>query len=304
MSSYLGIAETVLLEQRRPLSSRAILRLAFAAGHVPHHLYGQTQHKTLQARLSEDILYRGDRSPFFRTEPGKFFLRRFIYDESIPSKYRQEMTAPRRRRSLFKGAALSIDCSSAAQLQETKELNFNLLRRVLLDGGAKYVRSFKRSNDALIVLGCAVVVRDGLLLSYRSGSYRSINDSDVKKRTVSFSTLVSHLDPDLFSFDEFGIVDASVRAALLDLGFQGASYAPAHKDFKVADVFPLRHDFSGRRAIVVVVKVNAPSWFEPWRRRLSISEFRWINPDVPENDPEAFDSLSRKVIEQYHEALH
>lgn len=303
MSSYLEIAEKVLHAQRRPLSARAILRLAFSHNYVPHHLHGQTQHKTLQARLSEDILSRGDRSAFFRTEPGRFFLRQFMYDESIPSKYRQEMTAPRRRRSLFKGAALTIKHPDDKRLDETDELTFDVLQKILADGGAKYVRSFKKHSDTMLVMGCAVIVRDGRILSYRVGSYRSLSGCDEEKRSVNFTTLISNLDPDLFSTDEFGIVDASVRAALLDLGFQGTSYAPAHRDFYVKDVCPLRYEFLGRRAVAVVVQLVAPPWFEPWRRRLSISDFRWIDPAVPENMPDAFDNLSCEVLNKHRNAL-
>lgn len=304
MSAYLEIAETVLLNQRRPLTARAILRLAFGTGDVPHHLYGRTQHKTLQARLSEDILSRGDRSPFFRTEPGKFFLRRFLYDENIPSKYRQEMTAPRRRRSLFRGAALAISPEKATALVDEKRLTFDRLTSALASGGAQYVKSFKKKSDLVIVLGCAIVVRDGRVLSYRSGAYRAISEADVQKRSVNFSTLISNLDPDLFSTDEFGIIDASVRAALYDLGFQGRSYAPAHRDFHVNSVSPMNYEFAGRRAVVVIVKIGAPDWFEPWRRRLSISDFRWVDPEVPENLPESFDHLSKEVLDRYREALH
>jgi hypothetical protein len=74
---YLNIAENVLLKASRPLTPREILDFAFIDGLVPSHLHGHTQHKTLQARLSEDISHYLDQSRFFRTAPGRFFLRAY-----------------------------------------------------------------------------------------------------------------------------------------------------------------------------------------------------------------------------------
>jgi hypothetical protein len=92
MDAYLDIAETVLRSLRRPLTPRAILNAAYKAGIVSDRLYGKTQHKTLGARLSEDLVQRNERSAFFRTAPGKFFLREFLSDTSLPEEYRRPVT--------------------------------------------------------------------------------------------------------------------------------------------------------------------------------------------------------------------
>src|SRR5437763_111510 len=84
LETYLEIAEAVLRAARRPLTARAILDAAYRGGIVPTHLYGKTQHKTLQARLSEDILLRKLESRFFRTDPGYFFLSELRSDPKIP----------------------------------------------------------------------------------------------------------------------------------------------------------------------------------------------------------------------------
>jgi len=76
VDSYLAIAERVLEEARMPLVPSEILRRAYLADAVPPQLYGRTQHKTLQARLSEDILLKRERSAFFRTDPGHYLLAR------------------------------------------------------------------------------------------------------------------------------------------------------------------------------------------------------------------------------------
>ena len=100
MDSYLKIAEVVLRSAHRPMSAKAILDVAYKAGVVPTHLYGKTQKKTLQARLSEDILRHRDTSLFYRTEPGQFFLSEFLSDPTIPDDYKVPFPARRRTRDL------------------------------------------------------------------------------------------------------------------------------------------------------------------------------------------------------------
>jgi HB1, ASXL, restriction endonuclease HTH domain len=84
LDAYLQIAESILKIERRPLSARAILAAAYRHGLVPMHLHGNTQHKTLGARISEDIITLHDDSLFFRTAPGRFFLREFLTDVTDP----------------------------------------------------------------------------------------------------------------------------------------------------------------------------------------------------------------------------
>src|SRR5204863_3540845 len=95
---------------------REILRRGLSSGIVPSSLYGKTQHKTLQARLSEDILSRRERSPFFRTRPGYFFLREFLTDPAIPAEFRTPIVARRRRPELAYHEALAVDRGSANDL--------------------------------------------------------------------------------------------------------------------------------------------------------------------------------------------
>jgi len=69
----LAAIEFVLKTEERPMSSREI---AFLVKNETHHLQsGKTPWKTTNARLSEDILKKGEMSKFLRTDQGKFGLR-------------------------------------------------------------------------------------------------------------------------------------------------------------------------------------------------------------------------------------
>jgi len=96
MDTYLEIARTVLKRTRQPLSARQILKTALQMQLVPRDLYGRTQHNTLQARLASDILRHRSNSSFYRTGPGRFFLRALQSDPSLPLRYKHEYQAPLR----------------------------------------------------------------------------------------------------------------------------------------------------------------------------------------------------------------
>jgi hypothetical protein len=111
LDTYLEIAEKVLLSTKRPMSPKGIVDAAYRAKIVPSHLFGKTQHKTLQARLSEDILRHRNSSKFYRTEPGMFFLSALISDSDIPEKFKQPFAARRRTRDLMREPVLALKYS-------------------------------------------------------------------------------------------------------------------------------------------------------------------------------------------------
>ena len=88
--SYLEAAQAVLRARGKPLSAREILYDAKKYGFLAPHLHGATMHKTLHARLSEDILKPRFRSIFYRTSPGVFFLRELSNDPNVSSRIRNE----------------------------------------------------------------------------------------------------------------------------------------------------------------------------------------------------------------------
>ncbi|MEM9683610.1 MAG: HTH domain-containing protein, partial [Pseudomonadota bacterium] len=111
MDAYLEIAESVIRATKRPMTAKAIISAAYRAGVVPQHLYGKTQDKTLQARLSEHILCHKFDGVFFRTEPGHFFLTDLLSDPSVPEKFKQPFSARRRTRDLYSSPVLAIEVS-------------------------------------------------------------------------------------------------------------------------------------------------------------------------------------------------
>ncbi len=296
MESYLEIAKRVLSCERRPMSARAILSAAYRSDIVPHHLHGKTQHKTLQARLSEDILKFKRNSVFYRTKPGHFFLTEFQADPEIPEKYRTPFPARRRTRDLLKGPLLAVD-RDAIPVRAFGDDAWKWLSTAFAGDHLLY-RDPKENRDGLAFLWTfAMVYRGNQVLSYRVGRYRDDRDSFANKRTVGFANVVHSNYCTLFNHDDHGILESAVTAASTDLDlassldlFYKTERAPRLESICVSDT-------GGNPAYVAVVRLECPDWFEPLTRRLSLNDLQWLDFSTPPNHIEDFDPWSRMVIE-------
>ncbi len=301
MGSYLEIAEAVLRSARRPLSARAILNEAYAARIAPSHLHGKTQHKTLQARLSEDILHRREHSLFFRTKPGHFFLREFLTDKSIPAEYRQPIVARRRTRDLFLGPALSLNYAEIRKLlPQGKIAGAELVQDIYRTGTYRYIDPKSATDMDVLLWSVSALTRPGKILSYRIGRYRDDRDDFADKRSIAFSTLVSENDRTLFDNGTLGISDSALFAVATDLDIPMPEALSSEATFEHAIRFlTWQPEFADHRAIMAFVEVKAPDWFEPSAFKLSLNDMRWLDTTTPPNNWEDFDPWSRTILSYY-----
>ena len=72
--TYLRVAETVLAKALSPLKAREIVERGIEQGLFGDHVMGRTPEKSMQARLSIDILTRAGFSRFVRTARGRFLI--------------------------------------------------------------------------------------------------------------------------------------------------------------------------------------------------------------------------------------
>jgi HB1, ASXL, restriction endonuclease HTH domain len=305
LDSYLNIAEAVLVRARRPLSPREILRQAYNDELVPSHLFGKTQHKTLGARLSEDILLRRDRSAFFRTNPGYFFLRKFLADASLPERYRTPIVARRRERELERGAALCFspeDISDASATDFTISVKFVL--KLLRSNRFNYAGGKDRTPEEIIVWSFVVIVRNTKILTYRIGRYRDGRDSFTQKRSIGFFRPICETDRTLFDLKDHGIVSSGVRAASIDLDFpQNVMGEEEYRARSDLSCFLVHKSISGVTNLLALIRFECPDWFEPTKRRLAINDLQWLDLRTPINYIEDFDPWSQLALSKLTEHL-
>lgn len=297
VDAYLAIAINILREARRPLSAREILKRAYPAGKVPRHLHGRTQHKTLGARVAEDILEHGDKSAFFRNAPGRYFLTEFLNDISIPSAYRQRFMARRRKRQLAQPRPLTF---KAADLPGHRGLEFipidtilDLLKKEI----HYYPKSTKHLNsDDVAVWTFVIIFKDSKVLTYKHGQYREDRDTFHQKRAIGFFAPVIEGDRTLFDLQDHGIVQRGISTISIDLGIN-TSINLASKDKNIAFLECIVRYVDGSGAAVLsVIRFNAPDWFEPYTRRLAINDLCWIDIGTISENLEELDPWSAAIV--------
>lgn len=299
MDSYLDIAYQVLRAARRPMSAKSILEAAYIAGIVPKHLYGKTQEKTLQARLSEDILYRRNTSVFFRTEPGYYFISDYLYDPNIPEKFKEKFSARRRSRDLIRGPVLSIHTDFVKIFDYGRSFKWEeFISKANSAGCVRYIESEELNGSSLVVWTFSLVRRGKGVLSYRQGRYRDGRDSFYNKRTIGFPGIVSINDMTLFSSEDFGVRDNALYSIVSDLDISlnaGTEELPLPNPVGLMRV---AHN-ADSDILLLLMDWVCPNWFEPTTRRLSINDPIWIDWDNPSNNRDDFEPWSQAILNKY-----
>lgn len=297
MDSYLDIAHKVLRASRRPMSAKGILDAAYRAQIVPEHLRGKTQHKTLQARLSEDILHHRSSSLFFRTEPGLFFLYELISDPNIPEKFKEIFPARRRTRDLQNEHALGISRDFLKRWRDNSD-SCDLVEMLTDAEHHEAIRYVPQSGDSdyATLWTFSLVRRNDEVLSYRIGRYRDDREAFANKRTIGFPGAITISDRTLFSQEDYGAAENALRALLLDLNLSPQSFIGQHQD-KPSPIFTFEAEGDdGVTVLLVVLEWTCPDWFEPTTRKLSLNDPCWLKLSIQPNNIDDFEPWSKTTL--------
>lgn len=296
MDSYLQIAQTVLKSARRPMGAKAILDVAYKAGVVPNHLYGKTQQKTLQARLSEEILHHRETSLFYRTEPGQFFLTEFLDIDDIPDEWKKPFPARRRTRDLTKDNTLAVKQAFLARWRQSCANATAFFRAAEAEDAIAYMHPDEvKCRGYCSTWTFAMVVKNDCTLAYRVGRYRDDRDHFAKRRSIGFPSPLTFQDVTLFSRDHLGAEDSAADVLMQDLDLSYASFhGPGKRRPEIERIMVVEEDEA--LDVVIVLKWHCPEWFEPTTRRLSLNEPHWLSNSIKHNDFDDFEPWSSKIL--------
>lgn len=299
MDSYLNIAEDILGRFNVPLTAKQILSYAKEYNLVPSHLHGKTQHKTLQARISEDILLRRWRSSFMRTEPGHFVLRSRAENLlELNGGRLDEFPAPRRSDQLrqFNVLCANInwskyedDFQKRGQTFSFESLqNFNFEYRKLADIWNSPDYSFAR----LFVM----MVRDNKIAVFGPNHSKKSPDGSSSEKAIGLSGYIKDEDANLFSSDKFGLTEAIHRTVIE----QFHMLLPQNKLLELAKVSIkglLRTPTSEKEnSFLVVASFECPIEFDLVRQMGKTSGSEWSPAPDRRNDLDEFETISKMVI--------
>lgn len=195
MASFLDAAYRILREENRTLTAREIVSLAVQRGLL--ETSGATPWKTMNARLSTDILENKEQSRFMRADSGRFALASWKKDV-------REWIAPRRTIALFDEDILVFDRSHLRQFVPDDGLSVNNpAHDRLISLCYPMRRRIAEENTAVVQLVSAYIVQhDERVLTYR----RSKRLPESRLHGVYSAIFGGHINPDdimpLFRFSD------------------------------------------------------------------------------------------------------
>ena len=299
--AYLNVAEQILLGLRRPLRPREIINAAYAHQLLPLHLHGSTQHKTLHARMSEDVAENPTSSRFFRTGPGVFFLRSLLDDPSIQPVFKEPYFAPPRRRELRRERILTLDRSEPdweAGLDPI--VNLKRLETEFVRGRYRFItpRELDRRQSGVAVHSFVLVFHQETVLSYRCGKFFPDTAPLKGKRSIGLGGAVYASDPDMLFEDMFGIIASGINELGHGIGLSKVLSEQARYGGLVQPYLAVLVSGAGSRPGVmhVVLAYECPSDFRPSKAALSVSDLRWLDIRNPANTLNGFDVTSELLF--------
>jgi hypothetical protein len=228
--TYLRIAEIVLASALSPLKAREIVDRGIERGLFGDHILGRTPEKSMQARLSMDIVNRTGQSKFLRTERGRFDLR-----AKLPHSTNTTGTEYFAEKRVLRTPKEEVLCTSQNAFEEV--LTFQgidtdatpILGRMLRDDSIEYVSRSEAEvrNDAKQFI-TYVVVQCGQQLLLFKRSYLSRAAEFLRgSKCVGFGGHVSQADFDILSLDDRGISACARRELMEELHLPSAEVEPA-----------------------------------------------------------------------------
>jgi hypothetical protein len=223
--TYLRVAEAVLASAALPLKAREIVERGIERGLFSDHVMGRTPEKSMQARLSVDILNRGEKSKFVRVSRGRFTLRSKLSnpdrsnDSLVDSDTQTEYIAPRRT---LRFPAEEVLCVNESEFRQT--LTFQgietdtdqLLPRLLGASTTQYIlRSEAENRDDAKQFITYVLVQSGQRVLCFRRSYLSRAAEFLRgSKCIGFGGHVTAADDDILSHVDRGLSAASTTSLI------------------------------------------------------------------------------------------
>ncbi|MGR9432757.1 HTH domain-containing protein [Rhizobium leguminosarum] len=283
--TYLWVAETVLRKHKRPLTARALVDYGLEDELFPAAGLSRTPQKSMQARLSMDIL-NNEQSAFIRTGRGRFFLRELLERQELgaPSAlkvYRAErrtpvpstetvLAIPKGTYEGFLGYQGIGNTEPPNPFATMSNANIAYLPRSLAETDDRFKQ----------VITYTVIQYQSKILTFRRGLYNRAAKFLRGAHCVGFGGHVNEDDRDLFSYDDLGIRQNAAREISEELMLPDGRPQINPKNLEFLGVLNDDSSDVGIRHMAVVLRYWVDDWTQ-WksvgRGEASINKIRWLD---------------------------
>jgi predicted NUDIX family phosphoesterase/dephospho-CoA kinase len=284
-SEFLIVARRLMETERRPMSPRELVDMGQKQQLFSDNVAGKTPFQTMKSKLSVHIRRFGDVSPFVRTAPGRFYLRRLL-DGKKPPFDAKPIRPPKIREKVLVYRTAELDAVTTWQgLQTTwKRAAKTILTRLQ----PHYIHRFdvEQDNEYTQVLTYVLVCKGDSILAYRRGTYNRVDKFLQGALCVGFGGHVVETDLDLFNVDSLGIFECASRELMEELKLPSADIQRLRQRDGLEVIGIINDDSSdvGRRHLAFVMRYEVSSdarWNQPERGEKAITQLRWISMQDP-----------------------
>ncbi len=292
--TYLWAAEQIIRKHGRPLSAAEIVTFAQSSDLFSNAMYSKTPQKSLQARVSIEIIRNKEKSKFVRTAKGRFFLREFLipdksFDE-VPAFHSERplfavYEAPRREPSPSKERVLVIPqkhFKDVLGFQGLRADNGRLVSR-LIKGRLEYLpRTVAEGTEAYKQVVTYVLVTCGdLVLTFERGRFSRVAEFLRGSLCIGFGGHVIEEDRNLFSYRDGGASENALRELTEELA--GVGNLKKGREESGLEIIGIINDDSsdvGRKHVAVVYRYRIQDW-ATWQKvsrgEASVNKLRWLD---------------------------
>lgn len=308
--TYLWVAETVLRKHKRPLNARALVNYGLEDGLFPAAGLSHTPQKSMQARLSIDIL-NNEASVFVRTRRGRFFLRDLIpagldWDPSALTIYTAERRAPRPSTEMV----LCIPSTTYKIFLGFQGIGHvgqaNPIEYLTGDQIVYLERAAAETNDDYKqVVTYTVIQHQSKILSFRRGLYNRAANFLRGAQCIGFGGHVTDDDLDLFSVNDFGVRQNAAREIAEELMLPSGRPLVNPESLEFLGILNDDSSDVGVRHVAVVMRYWVDDWAQ-WRcvtkGEASINRLRWLDTVRETIDLSEFEYWSQIVIRYFFQS--
>lgn len=299
--AYLGLAKRAIELRKQPLTPQEILSCAEKKGFLPPHLRGETMHKTLAARLSVHIRKRGNRSIFYRTAPGRYFLHSLANREDTPDIFKKVFIGNLRSKSIRDEVVLVADRASVNNVIYGDFVNYSEreFEKIFRELGEFMDRDAAEKDDEVKqFVTFTVVYHKSRILVHTRGKFTNAPEALIGQTSVGFGGHVTDSDFDMFSIGGEGLIRNAIgelsEEIFLD-DFYG-SYEDRKQRMKILGYINLDETQEAKQHIGVIIGFKHYSEELPKKQEMSIKNLRWFDLKSRKNNLSEFDFWSEKIV--------
>ena len=307
-SEFLTVAARLLEMERRPLTPRQLVDLAFERRLFSDKVAGLTPHQTMKSKLAQHVKRYGTSSMFVRTKPGHFFLRTLTDPNSIYLA-RPQLVPPPKERVVALPATRFAESHrfQGIRTRGAPRLIRNLLRDhsiVVERSEAEFTEQYKQA------IAYVLVTRGSRVLAFKRGQY-SHADQFLKGRfCIGFGGHVGESDHrTLFGAEDGGIRNCAARELREEIRLPETDTRrlAATENLRIIGVLNDDSSENGRRHFGVVCRYEVsddPSWERPRPNERSVTQLHWFDPNSPQDKLFDFEYWSQLCLLKFFRTDH